>query len=80
MLEGIGCIVTSILGTGSGTTSFSQNVAAIQITRVASRRVSFSFHYTCCFNQYLFWPLLTKLRYFAQSIIHNEFHHTSISI
>ena len=45
MLEGIGCIVTSMLGTGSGTTSYSQNVAAIQITRVASRRVSFVFSF-----------------------------------
>nr|XP_018672004.2 solute carrier family 23 member 2-like [Ciona intestinalis] len=39
MMEGIGVMLAGLLGTGSGTTSFSQNVAAIGITRVGSRRV-----------------------------------------
>ncbi|XP_076805161.1 solute carrier family 23 member 1-like [Clavelina lepadiformis] len=39
MMEGIGCIFCGVIGSGPGVTSFSQNVAAIGITRVASRRV-----------------------------------------
>ncbi|KAB7504751.1 Solute carrier family 23 member 2 [Armadillidium nasatum] len=42
-IEGIGCIITGILGTGNGTTSYSENIGAIRVTRfvlqVASRRV-----------------------------------------
>lgn len=38
-LEGIGCIIAGLFGSGNGTTSYSENVAAIGITRVASRRV-----------------------------------------
>ncbi|XP_078486668.1 solute carrier family 23 member 1-like [Ciona intestinalis] len=39
MMEGVGVMLAGLIGTGSGTTSFSQNVAAIGITRVGSRRV-----------------------------------------
>ena len=42
MMEGIGCIFCGVIGSGPGVTSFSQNVAAIGITRVASRRVKLS--------------------------------------
>ncbi|XP_023223250.1 solute carrier family 23 member 1-like isoform X2 [Centruroides sculpturatus] len=38
-VEGIGCILSGLWGTGSGTTSFSENIGAIGITRVGSRRV-----------------------------------------
>ncbi|KAL7635610.1 UNVERIFIED_CONTAM: hypothetical protein RMT77_014679 [Armadillidium vulgare] len=38
-IEGIGCIITGILGTGNGTISYSENIGAIRVTRVASRRV-----------------------------------------
>ncbi|RXG56807.1 hypothetical protein Avbf_05013 [Armadillidium vulgare] len=38
-IEGIGCIITGILGTGNGTVSYSENIGAIRVTRVASRRV-----------------------------------------
>ena len=39
-MEGFGVLVAGLIGTGSGTTSFSQNVAIIGITRVASRMVT----------------------------------------
>ena len=32
--EGIGCIIAGMLGTGNGTTSYSENIGAIGITRV----------------------------------------------
>ena len=38
-MEGLGVTLAGVFGTGSGTTSFSENVAIIGITRVASRRV-----------------------------------------
>ncbi|XP_061411977.1 solute carrier family 23 member 1-like isoform X4 [Lethenteron reissneri] len=38
-VEGLGCLLAGSLGTGNGTTSFSQNIAALGITRVGSRLV-----------------------------------------
>lgn len=38
-VEGLGCLLAGLLGTGSGTTSCSQNNGVISITKVASRRV-----------------------------------------
>ncbi|XP_045129344.1 solute carrier family 23 member 2-like isoform X4 [Portunus trituberculatus] len=38
-VEGLGCLLAGLLGTGSGTTSCSQNIGVISITKVASRRV-----------------------------------------
>ncbi|KAI0217841.1 Solute carrier family 23 member 2 [Lamellibrachia satsuma] len=38
-IEGIGCILAGAFGSGSGTTSYSENIGAIGITKVASRRV-----------------------------------------
>ncbi|XP_053575209.1 solute carrier family 23 member 2-like [Bombina bombina] len=38
-IEGIGCILAGIWGTGNGTTSYSQNIAALGITKVGSRLV-----------------------------------------
>jgi nucleobase transporter 1/2 len=32
--EGIGCVIAGLLGTGNGTTSYSENIGAIGITRV----------------------------------------------
>ena len=37
--EGIGCFVAGLFGTGNGTTSYSENIGAIGLTRVGSRRV-----------------------------------------
>ncbi|MBT4201360.1 uracil-xanthine permease family protein [Desulfobacula sp.] len=37
--EGLGCLVAGILQTGNGTTSYSENIGSIGLTRVASRRV-----------------------------------------
>ncbi|MCB9556533.1 MAG: purine/pyrimidine permease [Deltaproteobacteria bacterium] len=37
--EGIGCLIAGLLGTGNGTTSYSENIGAIGLTRVGSRRV-----------------------------------------
>ncbi|ELT89006.1 hypothetical protein CAPTEDRAFT_95564, partial [Capitella teleta] len=38
-VEGIGCILAGVWGTGSGTTSYSENIGVIGITKVGSRRV-----------------------------------------
>uniref|UniRef100_A0A8C6KWJ9 Si:dkey-106n21.1 n=1 Tax=Nothobranchius furzeri TaxID=105023 RepID=A0A8C6KWJ9_NOTFU len=38
-IEGIGCILAALWGTGNGTTSYSQNIAALGITKVGSRLV-----------------------------------------
>lgn len=38
-VEGLGCLLAGLLGTGSGTTSCSQNIGIISVTKVASRRV-----------------------------------------
>lgn len=38
-MEGIGCVIAGIFGTGNGTTSYSENIGAIALTRVGSRRV-----------------------------------------
>ena len=40
MFQGIGCAVAGLFGTGSGTTAYNENLAAMAITRVASRRVA----------------------------------------
>ncbi len=37
--EGLGCLIASIFQTGNGTTSYSENIGSIGLTRVASRRV-----------------------------------------
>jgi nucleobase transporter 1/2 len=37
--EGVGCLVAGLFGTGNGTTSYSENIGAIGLTRVGSRRV-----------------------------------------
>lgn len=33
-MEGIGCVLAALWGTGNGTTSYSQNIAALGITKV----------------------------------------------
>lgn len=38
-MEGIGCLIAGIFGTGNGTTTYSENIGAIGLTRVGSRRV-----------------------------------------
>lgn len=38
-MEGIGCLMAGVFGTGNGTTSYSENIGAIGLTRVGSRRV-----------------------------------------
>lgn len=38
-MEGVGCMVAGLFGTGNGTTSYSENIGAIGLTRVGSRRV-----------------------------------------
>lgn len=37
--EGLGCVVAGIFGTGNGTTSYSENIGAIGLTRVGARVV-----------------------------------------
>ncbi|KAL4624933.1 solute carrier family 23 member 1-like [Arapaima gigas] len=38
-MEGVGCLLAGIWGTGNGTTSYSENVGALGITKVGSRMV-----------------------------------------
>ncbi|XP_030646481.1 solute carrier family 23 member 1-like [Chanos chanos] len=38
-IEGLGCLLAGAWGTGNGTTSYSQNVGALSITKVGSRMV-----------------------------------------
>ncbi|XP_064614591.1 solute carrier family 23 member 1-like [Liolophura sinensis] len=38
-IEGVGCILAGAWGSGNGTTSYTQNIGAIGITKVGSRRV-----------------------------------------
>lgn len=38
-VEGIGCLLAGAWGTGNGTTSYSENVGALGITKVGSRMV-----------------------------------------
>ena len=38
-IEGLGCIIAGLFGTGTGSTSYSENIGAIGITKVGSRRV-----------------------------------------
>ncbi len=38
-MEGVGCFVAGVFGTANGTTSYSENIGAIGLTRVGSRRV-----------------------------------------
>ena len=37
--EGVACVLAGLMGTGNGTTSYSENIGAIGITKVGSRRV-----------------------------------------
>ena len=39
MIEGLGCVLAAMMGTGNGTTSYSENIGIIEITKIASRRV-----------------------------------------
>ena len=39
LVEGLGCVLAGMFGTGNGTTSFSENIGAISVTKVGSRRV-----------------------------------------
>ncbi|MCB9797307.1 MAG: purine/pyrimidine permease [Alphaproteobacteria bacterium] len=38
-MEGVGCLIAGLFGTGNATTSYSENIGAIGLTRVGSRRV-----------------------------------------
>ncbi|XP_045128362.1 solute carrier family 23 member 1-like [Portunus trituberculatus] len=38
-IEGIGCLLAGLWGSGNGTTSYSENIGAIGVTKVGSRRV-----------------------------------------
>jgi nucleobase transporter 1/2 len=47
--EGVGCIIAGLLGTGNGTTSYSENIGAIGITRVNAERKFFNYHPICIY-------------------------------
>ena len=35
LIEGLGCLFAGLIGTGNGTTSYSENIGALGITRVS---------------------------------------------
>ncbi|OQV11729.1 putative Solute carrier family 23 member 2 [Hypsibius exemplaris] len=60
-MEGIGCIFAGMWGTGSGTTSYAENIAALGITKVGSRRILYCAAVTCSLLEFypnleLSWP------------------------
>ena len=42
-MEGLGCIIAGLFGTGNGTTSYSENVGAIGVTKVSFLLYDFGF-------------------------------------
>lgn len=38
-MEGFGCVLAGMFGTSNGTTSYSENIGAISVTKVGARRV-----------------------------------------
>ena len=40
LIEGIGCVLAGIWGTGTGTTSYSENIGAIGITKACTLNTS----------------------------------------
>lgn len=38
-MEGLGCVLAGVFGTSNGTTSYSENIGAISVTKVGARRV-----------------------------------------
>ena len=38
-MEGLGCVLSGFWGSGNGSTSYSNNIGTISVTKVASRRV-----------------------------------------
>jgi xanthine/uracil permease len=44
--EGLGCLLAGLLGTGNGTTSYSENIGAIGITKASSRCHLINYNYT----------------------------------
>jgi nucleobase transporter 1/2 len=53
--EGLGCLVAGILQSGNGSTSYTENIGSIGLTRVAARRVIF-----CGAILMLFIPMIAK--------------------
>ena len=48
--EGVGCIIAGLCGSGNGTTSYSENIGAIGITKVTSAIMRwFTFEWTIIF-------------------------------
>lgn len=67
-IEGLGCLLAGVIGTGSGTTSFSENVGAIGITRVGSRRVSNGMNFCYVFYP---WYILQMTNWEIFLLLHN---------
>ena len=39
MIEGLGCVFAALMGSGNGTTSYSENIGILEVTKIASRTV-----------------------------------------
>ena len=57
-MEGLGCILTGAWGTGNGTTSYSENIGAIGITRVCDHVFVYVIVFICFGDYSEFLPLL----------------------
>ena len=55
--EGVGCIIAGLFGTGNGTTSYSENIGAIGVTKVRNtgQRINFNIekHLLLLWNMHL---------------------------
>ena len=41
LIEGLGCVLSGMWGSGTGTTSYSENIGAIGITKVSADQYSY---------------------------------------
>lgn len=55
MIEGLGCVFAALMGSGNGTTSYSENIGILEVTKIASRKVVI-----CAGLSQVFFGLLTK--------------------
>ena len=66
-----GCVLSGIFGTGNGATSFSENIGAIAITRVASRYVMAISGLALIFLSEWIWILTRQIKIFLYSYVYN---------
>ena len=68
-MEGIGCLLTGAFGTGNGTTSYSENIGAIGITKVNMTWKSMTAQTTSTCAKYFCLLLTLGLKSYKQNIV-----------